>query len=299
MTKLLRQLFFLIVVRPVVLIVLGLNVRHRERLPKAGPALIVANHNSHLDTLVLMTLFPPRLLDRLRPAAAMDYFLRNRLLAWFAQNIIGIIPVVRKRDSKEARSERQRATGIDEKEARSATRVSPEASPSAGSGATGTNEKEARSAAGATGTSEKEARSERQRATGTNEEEPRSERQRATGTEETTTDPLAGCHAVLDRGGIVIFFPEGSRGEPEQRSAFRSGIYFLAGRHPTAAIVPVFLHGLGKALPRGEILLVPFFVDVFVGEPLTIARDDKETFMAELDRRMQALAAEGQFPPWE
>jgi 1-acyl-sn-glycerol-3-phosphate acyltransferase len=242
MIKLLRQLFFLIVVRPVVLVVLGLNVRHRERLPKSGPAMIVANHNSHLDTLVLMTLFSPRLLDRLRPAAAMDYFLRNRFLAWFALHIIGIIPVARKRESKEARS-----------------------------------------GGAATGTEEKEARSERWRATGTKED----------------SDPLEPCHPILDKGGIIIFFPEGSRGEPEKLSAFRSGIYFLARRHPTAVVVPVFLHGLGKALPRGEILLVPFFVDVFVGEPLALARDDKEAFMAELDRRMQGLAAEGQFPLWE
>jgi hypothetical protein len=61
----------------------------------------------------------------------------------------------------------------------------------------------------------------------------------------------------------------------------------------------VFLHGLGKALPRGDFLLVPFFIDLFVGEPLAIDRDDKDAFMAELDRRMQALAAEGQFPAWE
>jgi 1-acyl-sn-glycerol-3-phosphate acyltransferase len=270
MIKLLRQLFFLVVVRPVVLVVLGLNVRHRERLPKAGPAMLVANHNSHLDTLVLMTLFPPRLLDRLHPVAAMDYFLKNRFLAWFALNVIGIIPVVRKRETKEARS---------------------------GEAATGTKQ-EARSGKAATGTKEEVPRSEQSRATGTKEEEARSERWRATGTKE-EFDPLEGCHPVLDAGGIVIFFPEGSRGEPERRGAFRSGIYFLARRHPTAVVVPVFLHGLGKALPRGEILLVPFFVDVFVGEPLTTAPDDKEAFMAELDRRMQGLAAEGRFPSWE
>jgi 1-acyl-sn-glycerol-3-phosphate acyltransferase len=214
MLRLLRHLFFLAVVRPAVLVVLGLNVRHRERLPRAGPALIVANHNSHLDTLVLMTLFPPRLLDRLRPAAAMDYFLRSRGLAWFARNIIGIIPVARKRERPDE-------------------------------------------------------------------------------------DPLAGCHAALAGGAIVIFFPEGSRGEPERRGAFRSGIFHLARRHPEAAVVPVFLHGLGKSLPRGEFLLVPFFVDVFVGEPLDRERNDRDAFMAELDRRMQALAAEGQFPAWE
>lgn len=213
MARLIRFLFFGVIVRIVVLVLLGLNVRHRERLPRAGPAILTANHNSHLDAMVLTSLVPLGLLPRLRPVAAADYFLRNRLLAWFATKVIGILPIARQRGDADA-------------------------------------------------------------------------------------DPLSGCDAALARGEILIFFPEGSRGEPERLAPFRRGIGLLAARHPAVPIYPVFLHGLGKALPRNEALLVPFMLDVFVGEPM-FGRDHPEDFVDALRERILALAREGHFSAWE
>lgn len=96
MTRLLRTLFTLCVVWPVIWLWLGLRVWHRERLPTHGPAIIVANHNSHMDVFALLSLFSLRRQGQVHPVAAADYFLRNKWMAWFALNILNIIPVMRK-----------------------------------------------------------------------------------------------------------------------------------------------------------------------------------------------------------
>jgi 1-acyl-sn-glycerol-3-phosphate acyltransferase len=204
--RLLRWSFYAVLVRPLVMVVLGLHVRHRERLPTTGPAILTANHNSHLDAMVLTSLLPLSLLPRIRPAAAADYFLKNRLLAWFAREVIGILPVRR-------------------------------------------------------------------------------------GSREGDEDPLAAVSEAVEGGDLVIFFPEGTRGAPETLSRFRKGLAYLAERHPQAAVIPIFLHGLGKSMPKGAALPVPFFCDVFVGEPVPWC-GERDRFMADYTARMEALAAE-------
>ncbi len=96
MNALLRRLFVVLVAWPVVMVLIGIHVRHRERLPRHGPAIVAANHNSHLDTLTLLSLFPLSIVPRVRPVAAADYFLSNRLLAWISTRLIGIVPIARK-----------------------------------------------------------------------------------------------------------------------------------------------------------------------------------------------------------
>jgi 1-acyl-sn-glycerol-3-phosphate acyltransferase len=211
--RLLRYLFFAVIVRAVILVALGLTVRHRERLPEDGPAILAGNHNSNLDALAIMSLMPLSLLPKLRPVAAMDYFYMSGLRAWFVDNIIGIIPVKR------------------------------------GSGKEGGN-------------------------------------------------PLALAEEALDRGEILIIFPEGSRGEPEALQAFKKGIGHLARARPQVPVVPVFMHGLGKALPKGSTLFVPFNAVVSVGEPL-YGKESYAAFVSELEAAMAALAAQEKLPLWE
>ncbi|MCA9924409.1 MAG: 1-acyl-sn-glycerol-3-phosphate acyltransferase [Anaerolineales bacterium] len=209
----LRFLFFATFIRPFVYVILGLRVRNRERLPTKGPAIIAANHNSHMDTMVLMTLFPLKKLPIVRPVAAADYWLANRWIAWFANNIIGVVPIERKRENPD-------------------------------------------------------------------------------------DDPLEPCDDALEKGQIIIFFPEGSRGEPEKMSEVKGGIAKLAARHPDVPVVPIFLHGMGKVWPRGDFLIVPFTVDVIVGRALKGSTCSSQEFLRRYKTRIEKLAAQGNFTSW-
>ncbi len=211
--KLLQILAFACIVRPILMIVVGLNVHGRERLPLEGPAIIAANHNSHLDAVTLLSLWPLLKLWKVRPLAAADYFLSNPALAWLTLNLMRIIPIDRQRKDKDS-------------------------------------------------------------------------------------DPLAEPIKALERGEIILLFPEGSRGEPEQLSPFKTGVSRLVERHPEIPIVPIFMYGLGKVLPRGDFLLVPFFCDILVGNWL-YWRGSIEATMQAYEAAMSDLAARCEAPEWE
>ncbi|MFW3371547.1 lysophospholipid acyltransferase family protein [Aliarcobacter butzleri] len=185
MKRVIKVLFFAFIVKPIVFVVLGLNIKGREKLPLEGGAVIAPNHNSHLDTLVIMSLYPLSKIDKIRPVAAADYFMRNKFVSWISTYCIGIIPLDR--------------TG-------------------------------------------------------------------ASSQEELFKEP----HEALDNKDILILFPEGSRGKPEQMTRLKKGLFYLLKDKKDIPIIPIAMQGLGNSLPKGEALFVPFNCQVVIGESINI-----------------------------
>lgn len=202
--KWLKILFFALIVKPLVLIGLGLNIINRPKLPQKGPAIIVANHTSHLDTLVLMSLYPLSLISHIRPVAAADYFMKNRWMRFFSKYCMDIIPIDRK------------------------TMKAPEVL-------------------------------------------------------------FKACYKALDHNEILILFPEGTRSLTEDRDfKLKRGIHIIASQYPSVPITPVILRGLGKALPKGEALFVPFNCDVIIGDNLPYT-EDAQDYLSNLEASYHQL----------
>ena len=87
--------FWLGFVTPLLRWVVGVRYRKRHHVPE-GPCLVVANHNSHLDASVLLSLFPLRRLPNVHPVAAADYFGRSWLLRTMAMLLMNAIPIERR-----------------------------------------------------------------------------------------------------------------------------------------------------------------------------------------------------------
>lgn len=187
--------------RPALWLLFGLSVGGREHLPRAGPAIVAANHNSHLDTLFVLAAFPPATVPLVTPVGASDYWERSALLRAVAR-LVGLTPL-----------DRRARTG----------------------------------------------------------------------------DPLAPARAALAAGRILLVFPEGTRGRPEEMGALKGGLSKLA-REAGLPVTPVYIQGAGRILPKGTHVPVPFTVSLLVGEPVP-ASADRAALMAGLADAFAALKA--------
>jgi 1-acyl-sn-glycerol-3-phosphate acyltransferase len=203
-----RLAFLTLIARPAAAFFTGADVVGRQKLPRAGPAIIAANHTSHVDTLLLLTMmFPARQMTRLRPVAAADYFLKGPVIGWFSRSLVGIVPVERNAQARSGPRE----------------------------------------------------------------------------------DVLAAARAALTAGDIVIIFPEGTRGPAtDGLGPLKAGVARLAAAFPEAPVIPVWIEGAGRVLPKGARLPAPMNCTVLVGDQIAW-RGDNLDFLQDLRAGLDAL----------
>lgn len=203
----LKYLFFLLIIRPFIFLVLGVNVRNLKTLPQDGPAIIVANHNSHIDTLLLISLFSVNKINKIRPVAAADYFCNTKFKKFFFEKLIGIIPIERKISK------------------------------------------------------------------------------------ENISSLFDGIFKALDNNEIIIIYPEGTRGNDNKISEFKSGVAHIAKAYPNVPVIPIFINGPDKILPKIDAILVPFISDVYIGEPMFYNNKSTLNFTKEIKEKVFELKA--------
>lgn len=208
--KILKFIFFFCFVKPYVYFVLGVNVSGAENLPKIskGPSIIVANHNSHVDTLLLMSLFSTLQILKIHPVAAADYFCNTKLKSFIFKTLLGLIPL-------------QRKFGKTTKE-----------------------------------------------------------------------ELFKKINEVLRDGETIIIYPEGTRGEDSSLNEFKSGVAHIAAMNPDIPVVPFFINGPDRILPKGTFLWVPFIADVYVSEGIKYDGTPTKVFTNRIKTVVETLKEE-------
>ncbi len=201
----LRTLLFAFIIKPFIYIGLGYNVEGYENLPQKGPAILVANHNSHVDTLLLLSLFPNSYISKVHPAAAADYFCNGKIKSFIFKTLMGIIPLTRKV------------------------------------------------------------------------------------TRENKDNIFSGIYETLKNGEIVILYPEGTRGNDDTIQNFKQGIAHIAKDNPNVPIIPIYINGPDKILPKLELILVPFISDIYISEPLYWDNTTTKDFTLKIHDRITQL----------
>lgn len=208
--KILKYLFFLFFVRPYILFVLGVNVNEAQNLPKIskGASIIVANHNSHIDTLLLMSLFTCAQNLKIHPVVAHDYFCNTKLKSFIFKTLLGVIPIKR-------------------------------------------------------------------------------------GFNRTTKEEMfKEINETLKNGETIIIYPEGTRGDNNSIKEFKTGVAHIAQMNPDAPVIPFYINGPDRIMPKGAILWVPFIANVYISEAIYYDNTSTKEFTNRIQKAVQKLKDE-------
>lgn len=81
-------------------------------------------------------------------------------------------------------------------------------------------------------------------------------------------DPLRHAARALREGYALLLFPEGTRSTDGRLGPFRAGIGKLIAEFPGTPVIPTFVEGTSRVMPKGKIIPRPMKVRVTFGAPL-------------------------------
>ena len=186
-------------------LIVGVKYVNQKELKKNKQFILVSNHNSHLDTMALMSALPCAQLKNTHPIAASEYWGASPIKAFLAKSFANAILIYRDKNSQNYSS-------------------------------------------------------------------------------------IQVMSDAIERGESLIFYPEGSRGEPEKMQEFKKGIGILLKKYPHIPYIPIYMKGMGKVLPKEDNILVPFDSYVIFGKTTFAQSNDVEKIVEEVKFNILELA---------
>jgi 1-acyl-sn-glycerol-3-phosphate acyltransferase len=84
-------------------------------------------------------------------------------------------------------------------------------------------------------------------------------------------------------------YPEGTRGEPGIMQEFKKGLALVASRHPEVDVIPIFIDGLHRTMPKGFSLILPYNCKLIVGEPIEFKSHDIDDILKASEKAIRDL----------
>lgn len=98
--KTVLKIVYSVILRTFLKIIVGVKMESTEFFQEEEQFIIVANHNSHLDTMSIMASLPSSIIHKVKPVAAKDHFGKTRLSTFLSENLINSLLIERKRDKE-------------------------------------------------------------------------------------------------------------------------------------------------------------------------------------------------------
>jgi len=105
-------------------------------------------------------------------------------------------------------------------------------------------------------------------------------------------DPIKLMIQAIDQGFSLIIFPEGTRGTAEVQQPLKPGVAYVLMERPQIKYVPVYLKGMGKAMPKHDSLIVPYNSSLKFGTLRSTSGATVEGILKQIENDFELLKAE-------